>query len=54
MTAMSIILLIFALICGGAAVAYGVWASRAVLASSAGNERMQEVAHAIQEVLRPT
>ncbi|MCB9957614.1 MAG: sodium-translocating pyrophosphatase [Rhodospirillaceae bacterium] len=49
MTAMSIILLIFALICGGAAVAYGVWASRAVLASSAGNERMQEVAHAIQE-----
>ena len=49
MSAMSIILLILALGCGGAAIAYGVWASRSVLASSAGTERMQEIAQAIQE-----
>ena len=49
MTGISIVFLIFALLCGGAAVVYGVWASRAVLAASAGTERMQEIALAIQE-----
>ena len=37
------------MICGGLAVAYGVYAIRAVLSASAGNERMQEIALAIQE-----
>jgi K(+)-stimulated pyrophosphate-energized sodium pump len=45
---MTIAILIFVLACGGLAVAYGYWASRSVLAASAGNERMQEIAHAIQ------
>ena len=49
MSAMSIVFLIAALICGGAALVYGVWAARSVLAASAGNERMQEIAHAVQE-----
>ncbi len=48
MTALQVIALIFVLACGGLAIAYGVWASRMVLASSAGNERMQEIAQAIQ------
>ena len=42
-------LLIIAIICGFLAVLYGVVTSRQVLASSAGNERMREVAGAIQE-----
>jgi len=39
----------FAIACGGLAVLYGIWASRSVLASSAGSERMQEISAAIQE-----
>ena len=39
----------FAIACGGLAVLYGIWASRSVLASSAGTERMQEISAAIQE-----
>jgi len=39
----------FAIACGGLAVLYGVWASRSILASSAGTERMQEIAGAVQE-----
>ncbi|MEP4380187.1 MAG: sodium-translocating pyrophosphatase [Alphaproteobacteria bacterium] len=39
----------FAIACGGLAVLYGIWASRSVLAASAGTERMQEISAAIQE-----
>ena len=35
--------------CGALAILYGLYASRSVLSSSAGNERMQEIAGAIQE-----
>ncbi len=41
--------LIFTLICGVVALIYGVWAARSVLAASAGSERMQTIAGAIQE-----
>ena len=41
--------LLFVILCGFFAVAYGVWASRMVLSADAGNERMQEIALAIQE-----
>ena len=46
----SIDLLIVA--CGVLALLYGVYAGRAVLAASAGNERMREIASAIQEGAR--
>ena len=41
--------LVFALLCGLAAVAYGIYTTKQVTAASAGNERMQEIAAAIQE-----
>jgi K(+)-stimulated pyrophosphate-energized sodium pump len=37
------------LVCGVTALLYGAWAVRSVLAAPAGNERMQEIAAAIQE-----
>ncbi|HNB26758.1 MAG TPA: sodium-translocating pyrophosphatase [Alphaproteobacteria bacterium] len=37
------------LVCGALALLYGLWATRSVLAASAGNPRMQEIAAAIQE-----
>ncbi|MCE2494207.1 MAG: sodium-translocating pyrophosphatase [Alphaproteobacteria bacterium] len=39
----------FVLLCGALAILYGVFASRSVLAASPGNERMQEIASAVQE-----
>ncbi len=39
----------FVLLCGALAILYGVFASRSVLAASPGNERMQEIAGAVQE-----
>ncbi len=41
--------LYFAIACGVVALAYGIFAVRKVVAASAGNERMQEIAGAIQE-----
>ena len=39
----------FVIACGVFALLYGAWASRDVLRASAGNERMQEIAAAVQE-----
>ena len=44
--------LVFAIVCGIAALIYGMAASRSVLAASPGNARMQEIAAAIQEGAR--
>ncbi len=43
---------LFVLACGVLAIAYGIWASRSVLAADPGSERMQEIAGAIQEGAR--
>src|SRR5690606_24355124 len=40
--------LVFAIVCGILALAYGIWATRSVLAASTGTPRMQEIAAAIQ------
>jgi len=44
--------LIFVILCGFVAVGYGVWASRTILESSAGSERMQQISAAVQEGAR--
>src|SRR3569623_1329649 len=40
---------LFALICAGAAVLYGLWLTSWLLGRPAGTERMQEIARAVQE-----
>src|SRR3954447_26384289 len=40
---------LFALLCSGAAIAYGIWLTTWLLAQPAGTERMQEIARAVQE-----
>jgi K(+)-stimulated pyrophosphate-energized sodium pump len=40
---------IFVIVCGVVALLYGVFASRSILSADAGNERMREIASAIQE-----
>ena len=35
--------------CGALSIVYGVWAIQSLMAADAGNERMQEIAAAIQE-----
>ncbi|MDP6565495.1 MAG: sodium-translocating pyrophosphatase [Alphaproteobacteria bacterium] len=40
--------LAFAIVCGVIALLYGIWAIRSVLSMSAGNDRMQEIAAAVQ------
>ena len=37
------------IVCGALALVYGAWATSSVLAASAGNPRMQEIAAAVQE-----
>ena len=41
--------LVFSIVCGLIAVVYGIWARGQVMAASPGNERMQQIAAAIQE-----
>ena len=41
--------LIFALVCAVIAVAYGAWQTSWILAQPAGNDRMRQIAAAIQE-----
>ncbi|HET6158183.1 MAG TPA: sodium-translocating pyrophosphatase [Dongiaceae bacterium] len=40
------------IICGALALVYGLWATQSVLAASAGTQRMQEIAAAVQEGAR--
>ena len=40
------------IVCGALALVYGAWATSSVLAASAGNPRMQEIAAAVQEGAR--
>src|SRR4051794_30122592 len=40
---------LFALLCAGAAGAYGIWLTSWLLSRPAGTERMQEIARAVQE-----
>jgi len=42
-------MLLLIILCGALSIVYGVWAIRSVMAADPGNERMQEIAGAIQE-----
>ncbi|AGA33664.1 Pyrophosphate-energized proton pump [Thioalkalivibrio nitratireducens DSM 14787] len=46
---MSVMGLVFALLCGAVALVYGVWSIRWVLGMSEGNDEMRRIARAIQE-----
>ena len=41
--------LLFAIVCGGLAVAYGAWSVKWILAQPAGSDRMREISDAVQE-----
>ena len=41
--------LIFAIVCGLVAIAYGIWAAKSVMDADTGTERMREISAAIQE-----
>ena len=41
--------MLFALICAGVAIAYGIWLTVWLLGRPEGNERMKEIAKAVQE-----
>ena len=41
--------LYLAIVCGALSIVYAIWAGRSVMSADAGNERMQEIASAIQE-----
>ncbi len=41
--------LYLAIVCGVLSIVYAIWASKSVMSADAGNERMQEIASAIQE-----
>jgi len=41
--------LMITLLCGGLAIVYGIWSTRWILAQPEGNERMREIASAIQQ-----
>src|SRR5882757_11166667 len=43
------IALVLIILCGLLAIAYGVWATKSVMAADAGNARMQEISAAIRE-----
>jgi len=46
-------LLLAIIICGALSIVYGAWAIKSLMAQDAGNERMQEIAAAIQEGASP-
>ena len=42
-------MLTFVILCGLAAVIYGLWTSKVILSLSTGNKKMEEISYAIQE-----
>ena len=48
-TGLRVAAVLFALVCSGVAIAYGIGLTAWLLRQPAGSERMQEIAHAVQE-----